>query len=681
MNRAGSRTARSLLAALVVVLGACGEGQRATMSGGPSHAALDCGACHTGSTQGSAVAPAPNSACAGCHEPDELTDTVSLGSTRFVHARHGVGGARSGASSSAVDSLASAVPVSCSSCHTHTSGKDSLRVEAGVCFDCHRAGGESDLQASTIAPLVTPCLGCHSPTKTEQTPSSAPIDHELVVSRDIPCSQCHTRTIAGTGAVDRSLCVSCHGPVVPGFSGPDRVAPDSLHRLHLAGDAGMACTRCHEPIAHGNVGMSATARLRCVSCHAAAHGTPADTTEAWSGTCVACHAGAHGATQRLYTGLADAGPPQPDTMFLARVACLACHTDAASHAAAGQARTAVMNDACVACHGPAFEGMLPRWQRSLDRRVSVTNNYLAIAASDARVTGSPNAVALLDSARGDVALVRTGGGAHNVPGADALLRSAIGRVRAAWTRAVGQAPAAPPLGPDPGATTCAYCHYGVEETGGTVYGESFSHADHVVKGDVPCARCHSSADYYAGDGKRVDPAHGRTTVTAAQCESCHHAGTQLACTTCHARRDLVGSAQRVSLDLTALKPDAAPESRPTTFRHADHPDVECTSCHTSRQSVRSVAACSTCHADHHARATTCTTCHGTDALAAHDVDSHLACVRCHDRGTLELLTPNRAFCLSCHVDQADHRPGQECAPCHLQMTPAQVKSRILGSRP
>ncbi len=117
------------------------------------------------------------------------------------------------------------------------------------------------------------------------------------------------------------------------------------------------------------------------------------------------------------------------------------------------------------------------------------------------------------------------------------------------------------------------------------------------------------------------------------------------------------------------------------FPHGAHSALACTGCHTSRAAIATVAVCATCHEAHHRQAADCAACHGTNLRAAHTAANHLACAQCHARATLELLTGDRAFCLSCHVDRRDHHPNQECAPCHLQMSPAEVRARILGIQP
>ena len=369
-----------------------------------------------------------------------------------------------------------------------------------------------------------------------------------------------------------------------------------------------------------------------------------------------------------------------DRMFLARVDCRACHTDAALAAASGAPRLAAIGRACTTCHGARFDRMLPGWAEGLNWRLRAASAYVAAANADGALARRAGAQARLRAAVADLALVRNGQGLHNVSGADALMRSALRRVAGAYRGAGMPVPPPPPLGPDPATTSCAYCHYGVESARDTLFGQTFDHADHVVGAALACSQCHSAADYFASGTHDVDPRHGKTTVTPATCNECHHATSALACTTCHQPAGLAARTEPVMLPLR-LQPAGAPTSRAVAFRHDAHTGVACTNCHTSRTAVQLVATCTTCHESHHRDARDCTSCHGSQLLSVHKAADHLACAQCHATATLALLTGDRTFCLSCHMDRRDHHPSRECAPCHLQMSPAEVRARILGRRP
>ncbi len=459
-----------------------------------------------------------------------------------------------------------------------------------------------------------------------------------------------------------------------------RIVEGALAAVAMAALVGWAPIRQQQaqPARPGAAAQAATGQLDCASCHPAVHATMVGTPQEKAGRCLTCHPRAHEAVRTLYEG-ADT-TVRPDRMYTARVECRACHTDAALAASSAAPRLAAIGQACVSCHGTRFDKILPRWTEGLDWRSRAVASYVAAANADATLAGRTDAPAALRAAAADLALVRTGDGLHNVTAADALLRSATQEVARAYRRAGASVPPAPALGPDPATTSCGYCHYGVEAVRDTVFGQMFDHADHVVAADVACSQCHSTYDYFTAGTHDADSRHGKTTVTAATCNQCHHVTSKLACTTCHRPADLATRPESVALPLH-LQPAGAPTSRAVAFRHDVHAGVACTDCHTSRTAVELVARCTTCHESHHRDARDCTTCHGPQLLSLHKAADHLACAECHATTTLALLTGDRTFCVSCHVDRRDHQPSRECAPCHLQMSPAEVRARILGRRP
>jgi Class III cytochrome C family len=421
-------------------------------------------------------------------------------------------------------------------------------------------------------------------------------------------------------------------------------------------------------------------RLDCTACHPAVHATMVGTASDKASRCITCHVAAHDAVRALYSGGGTNPAVRADPMSRARVDCRGCHTDQALGAQSAAPRLAAIGRACTACHGTRFDKMLPRWAEGLNWRARAADEYVASANADSRLAVRPDAQARLRDAAADLARIRLGLGLHNVSAADALLRSAVGKTAAAYRSAGVSAPPPPSLGPDPAATSCAYCHYGVEGARDTVGGRPFDHADHVIRADVACRRCHSPADYFAPGTRAVDARHGQTTVTTAACNACHHVTSGLACTTCHTPQALASRTVPVTLPLT-LTPAGAPSARAVAFRHDAHAAVACADCHTSRTSIRTVAACASCHETHHRDARDCTACHGATLATEHKAADHFACAECHATPTLALLTGDRTFCLTCHADRREHHPSRECAPCHLQMSPAEVRARILGRRP
>jgi nitrate/TMAO reductase-like tetraheme cytochrome c subunit len=185
----------------------------------------------------------------------------------------------------------------------------------------------------------------------------------------------------------------------------------------------------------------------------------------------------------------------------------------------------------------------------------------------------------------------------------------------------------------------------------------FSHATHR---GVQCSACHST----------TGPTHGAVRLQSARdCERCHHESTvrslgggRDACLHCHRAGALPAGPLAVTVRTSTA---AAPIARTLPFAHATHSSLACASCHTTPVTLAAAVSCSQCHADHHAAARDCRTCH--DALAAHrGTQVHLGCTGggCHTDRAVSALASTRNVCLSCHVAQADHKPGRDCGACH-----------------
>ncbi len=208
---------------------------------------------------------------------------------------------------------------------------------------------------------------------------------------------------------------------------------------------------------------------------------------------------------------------------------------------------------------------------------------------------------------------------------------------------------------------CSDCHAEATRPGGIavvrVSGSAararpFRHETHT---GVTCASCHESTD-----------THGRTTVTAAaQCQACHHAPAEAEpCAECHAPRSVPAArlSRVVDLDIGVRATRSLP------FDHDRHNTVACSQCHaaTPNQSAASVS-CADCHTDHHKPASDCMACHAQPKENAHTLNAHLTCsgAGCHGPPTAFNPVPRtRSFCLVCHQDLVDHRPGEDCAACH-----------------
>ncbi|MFN8670145.1 MAG: cytochrome c3 family protein [Gemmatimonadaceae bacterium] len=434
------------------------------------------------------------------------------------------------------------------------------------------------------------------------------------------------------------------------------------------------------------VGGEATLRSECATCHEGAHKAPLGRAPEVSPTCLSCHDTSHDGVQAFYAGSVKGMPVSPDTMFVTRVSCAGCHNDTTFAAPHGPQRLAAMDRMCTSCHGKRFAGMLARWRTGMEWRSHAVAAYVSQAAGDARLSGDASR-ARVRGARQAVELLQSAGAVHNVRGADQLFRAALDSTASAYARAGLAAPARPALGPSLATNGCLNCHYGVETAKKTVFDESFDHASHLVRSAVACKECHSDYNYFAGGGtssptvdRDVDARHGKTKLTKASCESCHHAPTtKVECTACHATDVRLKRAITVTMALK-LQPEKAPASRAVAFQHTQHEKTACAECHKTPGAMKEVPSCASCHADHHKeKASGCAQCHGSTMLADHKMDTHFKCASCHARETVARLLPDRAFCLSCHVKQATHEPGRECAPCHLHQSPTEVRRRILAA--
>lgn len=193
----------------------------------------------------------------------------------------------------------------------------------------------------------------------------------------------------------------------------------------------------------------------------------------------------------------------------------------------------------------------------------------------------------------------------------------------------------------------------------------FLHARHTA---AACTDCHDTEE-----------AHGTVTVSTIRgCRSCHHEGaTAEPCTRCHERGEMARSRPRdvpQTLDMSV----ATVESRELPFSHAEHDSEPCGACHATglERSAASVR-CAECHEEHHEASSSCASCHREAPGESHPLAVHATCTGsgCHDpAGTpvtaATMASSERAVCLACHRDQADHRPGERCARCHRMPEPA-----------
>jgi hypothetical protein len=154
--------------------------------------------------------------------------------------------------------------------------------------------------------------------------------------------------------------------------------------------------------------------------------------------------------------------PAPSEKFMAGLTCRSCHA-----AAPGTGPEAALNEAsvrrasapaCVSCHRTEYATVLRWWTQGDRARVEATSRFVD-AGVRALSGGGDSLNAELEEARRLVALVRDGGGVHNLPLSHRLLQEATDRVSAAYLARGVAMPAAPELGRQPRMGLCSYCHY------------------------------------------------------------------------------------------------------------------------------------------------------------------------------------------------------------------------------
>ncbi len=398
----------------------------------------------------------------------------------------------------------------CTSCHSQIVQGEHVSVTPSTCFLCHFKGAAED-------PKLSKCNTCHGAPERPIEIGGFVFDHKDYLARGVDCLSCHASITRGTGEVPKQRCNSCHSAI----EHIERYGEtEFLHRNHVT-DHKVDCLECHTEIVHKLPTRESSTRNECSTCHDASHGVP----------------------QAFYRGEGGRGaPPQPSAMYLARVGCNGCHLhlpgvsggaqgDAQDGAhGAGMRGTPAREVACLSCHGPAYDGMMGRWQKAFGEATEAIE--LEVAAALASAEKAPGVEKALLDAKHDVALVRGDGsrGVHNPWYARNLLQSAHDRAQEALAKAEPGRSAQPfPLGPSFATSLgCAtLCHLGIEEQTIGLEGTRFNHGKHLGRaGD--CDACHTTKE------------HGKTLVTANDCASCHHgekAPKGRTCASCHQETD------------------------------------------------------------------------------------------------------------------------------------------------
>lgn len=474
-------------------------------------------------------AEVPDGRCLACHEKQNLdTDKVFLKDIHFSHQDH-LGEMRRGKR------------LHCTSCHSglvmgETEAATHVGVDEAVCFTCHFKGAEQ-------GQAVTGCLVCHGPPKVVVTHQGFQFDHGTYLQRGVRCETCHTEVTRGDANVPVERCAACHVSRAEAIGDSQRI-----HEIHLRKHA-IDCKRCHNRMEHGKIAMAAALGERCENCHKPEHT----------------------AQEQMYVGIGGKGvPDMPSTMFLARVACDSCHAEPGSDPRVGAEK---LRASCVHCHGAGYDRMVDDWIRELGELRGLVERALAQAENNVTRMGTRGQQYRrgLEEAWHNVRFVTRGHGEHNVRYAVELLRHALEQARRVPGVAV---PSSPILASESG--YCRVCHSTSHLALRLEFANmGFEHSRHLGAG-LSCDSCHSVEE------------HGKTTIVAEGCMSCHHSPKQAQpCSRCHQAQASLAAGEVVG---TGFKGDPDPMAAA---------GVECSGCHDLKRQEPLVAsvqkACVSCH--------------------------------------------------------------------------------------
>jgi hypothetical protein len=300
--------------------------------------------------------------------------------------------------------------------------------------------------------------------------------------------------------------------------------------------------------------------------------------------CRNCHVGKHQGVIQMYLGLGGRGTPMiPSHMVQVRVQCVACHVAPKEEEGAAKIVGQTFRpaeQACLACHGNKYRGMLQRWGETLAKMreilaPKVTAARAALAAADARNPRHQRARQLTGDADFNVQFVALAKGVHNVFYAADLLKLSNG-----WLDEALALLGKPPVKGDDALVRGGYCGVLCHQQAGVKLPETVAfgkqkvpHARHVADFGAVCTACHSAE------------VHKAVTATPATCTSCHHSPQNERCESCHRAQSALYRGEARS-PLAKIEPNAMVNA------------VTCTGCHDlSRKHSRAAVGekCVGCH--------------------------------------------------------------------------------------
>ena len=516
------------------------------------------------------------------------------------------------------------------------------------CHDCHRQGMIDNIKELYVWVLERP----------EEIPDHAPVPNAI-------CAECHIqndpdstwkRVVATAGhavhlnpvspAMRRMECVTCHAQEVHRFRAAQQTCAQSgchdnveIQLGRMAGQTTLHCSTCHvftAAAAETDSARSARDALvpaqdQCLECHEMREQmrafAPED--EPHNAVCGSCH--------NPHTQTTTAGAFQS-------CATSGCHARSDTLTAMHRGLTGRHKlETCGACHAAHT------WKTGGTRCESCHTGIRdpAVQVRPPRSSDAPT---------DDGAAAMHGTRARVMPASRGAQRRRAGRAphTATGARRVALVPVSRPVAAAPHAALPSPTRPGGERD--TV--SRFEHARHRA---VSCTTCHST-----------QAEHGGLNRTARRCMDCHHANNRvgLDCARCHQATEL---AQPHAVT-TTLQPAAlgAPLQRSLTFAHETHARVTCASCHGQDLSRSVEKTCASCHTDHHEAARDCASCHppskGTHTRAVHLTGCGGS--GCHYREATPATSTAPNVCLACHTELREHKPGRDCATCHVTRWPA-----------
>ncbi len=312
--------------------------------------------------------------------------------------------------------------VNCTTCHQHETEKKHFEVSKESCYLCHFKNTKFDEGRSK-------CILCHKlPEKPIQTSGEKPITHKMLQDAKVQCGGCHFELvkgggeiryelamedgairdalIMGGGQIKKAACSGCHDREKHLKETENKKL---MHEYHVA-KKNARCFDCHKPIRHKKTGVVDPIRNECSS----------------------CHPDHHKFQKLLIRGFKREGISEtPDSMYVARANCLACH---AEHGIGkkGESTLKASGKTCVSCHSKDHAKMLKGWIEEVSNEVKAAKeleNEAMETITD--LTGKAPAEKLakaremLKQGQDNLRIVEYGNGVHNRKYAMMLLDAAM----------------------------------------------------------------------------------------------------------------------------------------------------------------------------------------------------------------------------------------------------------------